>query len=159
MVWFGVDPKKTLVFWSIMLNKADLTIKVSTFFIHSNSLTFPWLPKIFPLFFTKTFQSKNNNFFFHVASTYDWVCVHRNTNLLQIRLTKVKPAQVFPQTKRFENGFEKKSLVMFSLILAEPPSMIGKTFQNFPWSMGTLYYAYLPPTPPHPNTQILIRKT
>ena len=36
---------------------------------------------------------------------------------------------------------------MFSLILAEPPSMIGKTFQNFPWSMGTLYYAYLPPTP------------
>ena len=59
---------------------------------------------------------------------------------------------IFPQSKRFENGLEKKfpNLNIFSLILAENPVFpwfpwLEKSFQKFPWSVGTLRQRPLPP--------------
>ena len=82
-----------------------------------------------------------------MASTHHWDSAYRNTNLLQILFPKVKPPQVFPQIKRFENGFEKNSLIWklfpwsWLKTLFSPISLTGKSFQNFPWfpwSAGTL---------------------
>ena len=105
------------------------------FFIPSNSLIFPWFPKIFPWFFLSFHQDilvkKTCLFFLNVALvTLVYANIPISKQLLQFTSLKKHFPQIY-RSKRFENGLKTK-VPWFEIFF---PDFGWKTpvFPWFPW--------------------------
>ena len=110
-----IKPQTTTSAVVEFITKRNLTCRVPTFFIPSNSLTFPWFPKSFPWFFLSFHQDilvKKNIFILFKCGLSD-ISLCKYCNFLtapDVNSLKKHFPQIY-RFKRFENSLEKSSLI------------------------------------------------